>query len=502
MNVFRALVSYLEALPVSQGALRGERLSVLPWQRRFLRGAFAPGVSEAALSCGRGSGKSTLTAALACAALDGPLSEPEAEIVVVAASLAQAAIVLRHVRRFRAGEVRAKRLKLYRGERRQGVQNPANGVRLELRGSNPATLHGAAPSLIIADEIAQWPVGRLPAMLAALSTSLGKIPGSRMISIGTRPASSGHPFEALLRDADFVQVHAARPGDPPFQRRTWERAVPSLRHPGFRPLLDKIRAEAGKARRDPAQLASFKALRLNQGVSDTLEAVLITAERWAAVEGDAPAVGPVVWGVDLGSTAAQSAVAGYWPETGRLDSLAAFPAVPGLRERGLRDGVGSLYLECSRRGELIVTPGHAVHVATLLREALQRFGRPVAVASDRWREGELRDSLDMAAIPPGALSLRGQGFKDGGADVRAFRRGIAEGRVVPVVSLLLRAAMAEARTVSDPAGNSKLAKAKEGQRRERARDDAAAAAILAVAEGVRLHRGEGQPSGELRFAVA
>ena len=50
---------------------------------------------------------------------------------------------------------------------------------------------------------------------------------------------------------------------------------------------------------------------------------------------------------------------------------------------------------------------------------------------------------------------------------------------------LLRASMAEARTVSDPAGNAKLGKGGEGGRRERARDDAVAAAILAVSVGQR-----------------
>ena len=45
--------------------------------------------------------------------------------------------------------------------------------------------------------------------------------------------------------------------------------------------------------------------------------------------------------------------------------------------------------------------------------------------------------------------------------------------------------MGEARTVSDPAGNSKLAKGAEGGRRERAKDDAVAAAILAVGVGRR-----------------
>ena len=77
------------------------------------------------------------------------------------------------------------------------------------------------------------------------------------------------------------------------------------------------------------------------------------------------------------------------------------------------------------------------------------------------------------------------GFKDGAEDVRAFRKGCADGRVTPVPSMLLRSAMSEARTVSDPAGNAKLCKGSQGGRRVRARDDAAAAAILAVAAGAR-----------------
>ena len=53
---------------------------------------------------------------------------------------------------------------------------------------------------------------------------------------------------------------------------------------------------------------------------------------------------------------------------------------------------------------------------------------------------------------------------------------------------LLTHAMGEARTVSDPAGNAKLSKGAQGGRRHRARDDAAAAAILAVASGLRRER--------------
>ena len=73
--------------------------------------------------------------------------------------------------------------------------------------------------------------------------------------------------------------------------------------------------------------------------------------------------------------------------------------------------------------------------------------------------------------------------------MRLFRRAFADGDVSPAESLLLRHSMREARTVGDPAaGNWKLAKKQEGGRRANARDDAAAALVLAVAEGARLRR--------------
>ena len=194
-----------------------------------------------------------------------------------------------------------------------------------------------------------------------------------------------------------------------------------------------------------------------------------------------------------------SAVAAYWPSTGALECVAAFPREPTLGERGLRNGVGNLYGECHRRGELIQCGGAAVDIAELIRAALDRFGRPSRVVCDRWREGELRDALVKANVPPAALEFRGMGFKDGAEDVRGFRRAVLEGRVMAAPSLLLTYAMGEARVVMDPAGNAKLAKQSAGGRRLRARDDAAAAAILAVAAGARQ---PDAPPRRLRFTLA
>ena len=479
------LVRYLEGLAVSQGRLAGQAFAVLPWQRRFVRGAFRGGVQSAALSVARGNGKTALLSGIAAATLNGPLAVPRGETVIVASSFEQARIAFEHVIAFMGRTLDDRnRWRVWDTAQQARVEDRVTGARVRCIGSDPRRAHGLAPVLVLADEPAQWPDTTGERMVAALRTAAGKQPHSRFVALGTRPADSEHWFAKLLAGgADYAQSHAAGPDDPKFQRRTWIKANPSLPH--MPDLEAAIRVESGQAKADPALLAAFDALRLNLGTMDVEASLLIDAGLWSACEGEAPADGSCVWGIDLGTSAAQSAVACYWPSTGRLECVACFPESPSLRERGLRDGVGNLYTLCAVHGELLTLGHRASDVPALLRAALDRFGRPSVVVADRWREAELRDALDKAGVPSAELDVRGMGFKDGAEDVRAFRRAMADGRVVPAPSLLLRSAMAEARTVSDPAGNSKLSKSTQGGRRKRARDDAAAAAILAVAAGVR-----------------
>ena len=478
-------IRYLGTLTVTQGRRAGDPLTVLPWQRRFIAGAFAEGVQSAALSVGRGNGKTAILSGIAAATLDGPLAVPRGETVIVASSFGQARIAFDHVRAFMGDRLRDRtRWRIQDTAQQASIEDRETGARVKVVGSDPRRAHGLAPVLVLADEPAQWPPSTGERMLAALRTSAGKQPHFRFVALGTRPASDDHWFAKMLAGgADFAQAHAAGADDPKFRVATWRKANPSLAH--MPDLRTAIETEAKHARSDPAMVPEFDALRLNLGTDETATALLLDAGTWRGIEGETDRAGPCVWGFDLGTSAAQSAVAAYWPESGRLECLAAFPAVPSLAERGLRDGVGTLYQDTARRGELMLAGVNAVDLTALLTEALTRFGRPSALAADRWREPELRDALDAAGVPPAALDIRGQGFKDGAEDVRAFRRACLEGRVVPPLSLLLRSAMTEARVVIDPAGNSKLAKNSEGGRRVRARDDAAAAAILAVAAGSR-----------------
>ncbi|MDE0331477.1 MAG: terminase large subunit [Nitrospinae bacterium] len=496
----KSLVHYIEGLEVSQGEHVGESFPLFPWERRFLRGAFAVD-GDAALSVARGNGKTTLLSGVAAAFVDGPLRQPRAEVIIAASSLGQARISFEHVRAFIGDRLALKsEWRVWDTTQAAAIEHRPTGARVKCIGCDPRRAHGLAPALVLADEPAQWEPSKAERMVAALRTSMGKIPGSRLIALGTRPEAPEHWFSKLLQGgADYSQCHAARSGDPPFWRRTWKRANPSL---DYLPSLERrIRKEADEARRDPSKLAEFHALRLNMGTPDTLQSTLLDAGTWERIEApETERRGRWALGLDLGTSAAMSAAAGYWPDTRALEAVACFPELPGLRERGLADGVGRLYSRMHERGELIIAGRRVSDVRALLQEVRARWGFPDVIVCDRWRVAELKDTLEKAGFPLAALDERGMGFKDGGEDVRLFREACLAERVKPARSLLLTAAMSEARVVIDPAGNAKLSKSTQGGRRLRARDDAAAAAILAVAAGYRRAKKSG-PRRPLRSAI-
>ena len=488
MAVAKSVIDYIASLELVGGDHDGEPFNVLPWEARFIRGAWRqPG--DAALSVGRGNGKSALVAAIATAVVDpaGPLHGRRREVVCVAASFEQSRIIYEDVLSFLAGKYDLRSRRTWRKQdttNRAMIEHKPSGARVRCIGSNPGSSHGLRPALVLADEPAQWPQNVADKLLQALRTGLGKVPGSRLIALGTRSSNPSHWFSRMLVSAPYSQTHAARKGDPDFWMRTLKRANPSWDH--LPSLRARIRAEIIEAKHDPDSLASFRALRLNQGVSEVESRVLLTVEEYERACSLAPRDSSkhYVLGLDLGTSAAMSAAAAYF-QSGELDTLAVFPELPSLAERGLRDGVGNRYQLMHSRGELIQAGRRVSDIRSLLDACLVRWGHPMALVVDRWRVDELRDVLEAMGFPMAPLIVRGQGYKDGGEDVRSFRRAVLGGHVRPNKSLLLASAISESRTISDPAGNEKLSKSLQGGRRLRARDDAAAAAILAVSTGYR-----------------
>ena len=460
-----------------------------PWQDRFLRGLARSGVTTAALSVARSNGKSWLAAKLA---VDYLLSDRlDSEAVIVASSYSQAKVIYRYA----LGMVREAGHDYTDGAKwwyRDSVatallRSRETGQAIRALGCDPRRAHGRVFGLALLDEPAQWPPGTRDSMLSAIDTGAGKVEGSKIVALGTRPAGAHWFADWLAGGADYVQCHAARRGDPPYWLRTIRRANPSYDHlPALR--ADLLR-QRDAARKDESARARYESLALNLGTSDVSESVLLTPEAWARCEVDVlpPRRGPMVLALDIGSSGSMTAACAYWPLTRRLEGLAVVGGIPDLRARGRTDSVGGLYVAMARRGELLVQPGRRVpNYGDFLREVVSRWGQPSTVCADRYKAAEMRDALDDGGVRRGLpLELRGQGFRDGAEDVRRFRRAVLEDRVVVAKSLLLRSAFSEAKTVSDVAGNEKLSKGSEGQRRKLARDDVAAAAILAVAEADR-----------------
>ena len=492
MKLKTAILRYLETLRLDED----RPLIVLPWQRKFVAGAFSVS-GDAALSVARGNGKSALVAAIAAAVVDpsGPLHGRRREVVVCASAFQQSKIIFEDALSFLslAGHdiFSRKEWRVANDAQRATVEHLPSGARLRCVGSDPKRAHGLRPALALLDEPAQWPAHTSESMLAAMRTSLGKVPGSRAIALGTRPASKLHWFQRMLDGGcDYSQTHTVTKEDMenrPFLLRTIRAANPSLK---IMPDLEaRIVKEAQEARHSPALLASYLALRLNGGVADVDNRDMVsTPAVWQRCldSPEALPAGPTTWGVDLGSAYALSAVACAW-ETGRLSTMAMFGSDPDIDARAKADSTGDLYKLAHRDGELLVAEKRIPEVRELLREAAHRWGMPRAIVCDTWRLDELKDVLDGDDLPWKRVRLisRRQGFKDGSSAIMAWRKATIAGRVHPVKPCrLLTHQLGEAVTIADPAGNEKLARDAEGGRRKAARDDLVAASLLAIEFGL------------------
>ena len=150
---------------------------------------------------------------------------------------------------------------------------------------------------------------------------------------------------------------------------------------------------------------------------------------------------------------------------------------------------------------MLVSKKRIPPVRELLAEAAKRWGMSKALICDRWRLDELRDALLDDDLPWRSARLvpRGQGFKEDSTAIRAWRKATIAERVRPVKCGLLTYQLSEAVCVSDPAGNSKLARDAQGGRRRQIRDDVVAATLLAVEFGLPL---EDATRHEWRIGVA
>ncbi len=483
------VIHFLEKLVIPEGIRAGKRIKLAPYQKSFVRGAMADGISIAILSVARGGGKSALSAGIALAALIGVYdAQPRREIIVGARTAQQAQIAFEYL----VGFCRSLPPAI------QSDIHVRKSPRLELRFEGDGGGHivraissdgrsslGSSPVLVLMDEFAAWRTGAGSELEHALLSGLGKRNGRALI-ISTSADSDSHPFSTYLdnpQEGTYIQEHRAEPGLPADDLESLKAANPGAEY-GIGASLEWLQAAARRSiARGGSNLSSFRNYCRNERVSSESRDVVLSVDQWLACEcNDLPErSGSVVIGLDLGSSASMSAASYWWPDTGRLESLATFPSVPSLADRGAADGVGTRYEEMKERGELSTCGENTVPVAPWLRTVIEQVdGETVQViVADRYKQAEMSEAFMTAGIRA-EVCWRGMGFRDGSEDLGRFQRAAFDGLVKSAPSLLMRSAFADAVVIKDVAGNAKLAKG-----RSNGKIDAVASSILAVAEGVR-----------------
>ncbi len=480
------VIRFLESLRIPEGPKAGEPLKLAPFQKNFVRGALADGINVAVLSIGRGNAKTALSAGIALGALVGAWDDqPRREILLAARTRDQARIAFDFVVGFiqTLPDDEQKKFTIRRSPRLEIEYEDGHFIRAIA--ADGKTALGSAPTLVLMDERGHWQADQGDALEHALLSGLGKR-GGRALIISTSAADDNHPFSVWLdteQEGVYRQEHRPAPGLPADDLASLKQANPGALH-GIGSNIEWLQAQARRAiARGGSTLTAFRLYNRNERISGETRDLLLTVDEWLACEVSnlPPRSGPLVIGIDLGGSASMSAAAYYWPQTGRLEAFGTFPSKPSLLARGQNDSVAGRYQEMYDRGELTTLGAQTVPVTPWLVEVMQRVeGENVtAITADRYKQAELGEAIDRAGIRA-PIIWRGQGFRDGGEDCERFRRAAFDGKVSTTPSLLLRSAFADAITLRDPANNLKLAKA-----RSSGRIDAAAATVLAVAEGAR-----------------
>lgn len=485
-------IAFLEALRVPEGKLAGQPLKLAEFQRRFVRGALAEGVMVACLSIGRGNAKTALSAGLALGHLVGAWDDqPKREILFAARNRDQAKTAFQFLVGFIEGlpEEQQELFTIRRGAKLE-VEFDGNGGGLaRCIAADGKSILGGAPTLALMDERAAWEREKGDSLENAILSGLGKRDGRALI-ISTSAPDDANSFSRWLDEpppGTYVQEHRPAFGLPADDLDSLLEANPGAVE-GIGSTPEWLVAQARRAiARGGSALSSFRNLNRNERCSTEDRSVLVTVDEWLASEVDPdqlpPREGPCVLGVDLGGSRSMSAAAFYWPHTGRLEAVGTFPGSPGLADRGAADGVSDRYVQMQERGELTTLGSATVPPGPWLAQLIERLDGipPACIVGDRFRHAEFTEAMEKAGLARVPFVWRGFGWKDGSEDVERFRRALFDGEVKGAASLLLRSAMSDAIVLNDPANNAKLAKA-----RSLGRIDAAAATVLAVAQGQRM----------------
>jgi phage terminase large subunit-like protein len=486
------VIAFIEGLKITSGIFAGQGFKLRPWQREIIEAIYAVDDTgrrvkrQALITIPRKNGKTQLAAALALCHLCGPEAEQRGQCFSAASDRKQAALIFREMIAFVRADDRLSERVIIR-EHSKTLEDVETGSIYEALSSDARKAHGLNVSFAVMDELAQWPNRDL---YDALTTGGAARAEPLFVVISTKSPDPNHVMSELVKygervrdgeisDPAFLPVIYAAPDDAdPWDEATWRACNPAL---GDFRSLDEMQVAAEQAKRLPAREPAFRLLYLNQPID--AEARFLNRADWEACRAEIDLAAlrgkRCILGLDLSATTDLTALAAYFPEGGELLTWFWAPA-DGLEEAERRDHVP--YRLWARQGLLETTPGRAIDKSFVVH----RLGEIVAefdvqtCAYDRWRMDEIERLLADEGIRL-RLTEFGQGWKDMGPAVDAIETLVLQGALRHPGHPILTMCVANAVTVTDPAGSRKLAKDK-----STGRIDGLVAATMAVGLATRI----------------
>ena len=497
-------VAFIEALKHTKGRWAGKNFELIDWQERIIRDLFGTikpdgyrQFTTAYVEIPKKPGTSELAAAIAllltCA--DG---EERAEVYGCAADRQQASIVFEVAAdMIRMSPALAKRVKILSSQKRI-VYKPTNSF-YQVLSAEAYSKHGFNISGVVFDELHTQPNR---ALFDVMTKGSGDARTQPLYFLITTAGTDTHSicFEQHQKALDLLAgkkhdptfyplVYGANAEDDWTSEATWLKANPSL---GITVPIEKVRAACESARQNPAEENTFRQLRLNQWVKQSVRWMPMHVWNNNTTPVDlADLEGRVCYGgLDLASTTDITAFVLVFPpeDDGEPYVVAPWFWIPedNLKLRVARDHVP--YDLWKRQGFLETTEGNVVHygaIEAFIEHLGERFDIR-EVAFDRWGAVHMSQNLEDAGF---TVVPFGQGFKDMSPPSKELMKLSLEGRIRhgghPVLAWMVD--IIHVRT--DPAGNIKPDKQKSTEK-----IDGVVATIMALDRAIR--RGS-QPTGSV-----
>ena len=488
-------VGFVECLCHTKGTWAGKPFELIDWQERIIRDLFGilkPNgyrqFNTAYIEIGKKNGKSELAAAVALLLCCGD-GEERAEVYGCAADRQQASIVFEVAADMvRMCPALGKRVKILASQKRM-VYLPTNSF-YQVLSAEAYSKHGFNIHGVVFDELHTQPNRKLFDVMTKGSGDARMQPLYFLITTaGTDTQSICYETHQKAKDilegrkidqTFYPVIYGAKEDEDWTDPEVWKRSNPSL---GITVGIDKVQAACDSARQNPAEENSFRQLRLNQWVKQSVR--WMPMDKWDACAApvDAEALkGRVCYGgLDLSSTTDVTAFVLVFHPKEDDEPFAVLPYfwIPeeNLELRVRRDHVP--YDVWQKQGFLMTTEGNVVHYG-FIEKFIEELGEKYnirEIAFDRWGAVQMVQNLEGMGF---TVVPFGQGFKDMSPPTKELMKLTLEKKIAHGGHPVMRWMADNIFIRTDPAGNIKADKEKSTER-----IDGVIALIMALDRAIR-----------------